>query len=134
MAITKCTICGSNIPEGVGRYNKPSGVCCTDCGQKKVKQPKFTDIGGIKVQTELLLKYAEKVELTRNAAKHGTGKNDPIFIMQALSDRVAIHKAIFKKVGIDHDSVSKKAMKIRKALEVWLEDHVIEKPHRSNLF
>jgi len=134
MAITKCSICSSNIPDGVGRFNLPDGVRCTDCVDVKVKQPKFTKIAGINVETVLLIKYVEKVDFTRQSARVSRGKNDPLLIMKALSDRVEIHKAIFKKVGIDHDSTSKKAMKIRDALEVWLEAHVIEKPHSSNLF
>jgi len=134
MAISKCSICGCNLPDGVMRMNAPSGIRCMDCADKKVKQPKFTKIAGIDVETKLLLKYAEKVDYTRQASRIGSGKNDPILIMKALSDRVEIHKAIFKKVGVDHDSTSKKAMGIRKALEVWLEAHVIEKPHSSNLF
>ena len=53
--------------------------------------------------------------------------------MKALENRVKIHKEIFKIAGIDHDSTEPRAMKIRDALEKWLEKNVMTKPQVKGL-
>ena len=136
MTDAKCTICNKTIPEGTGRYNLPTGTECTDCHEnpkKRKKEPKFVTLAGVKVPYKKLREYADVVDYTRRAALMGKTKDDPQIVMAALDNRVKIHKEIFKLVGIKHDSTSPKAMKIRDALEKWLEKNVMTKPQREGL-
>ncbi len=128
-----CTKCGINIYEGEGRFNFPSGTECSKCGDNPKKKPKFTDIAGYKISTKLLEEYRVVVEYTRRAALRGQTNDEPMIVMRALNNRVKIHKKIFKIAKINHDSTTPKAMKIRNALEEWLEKNVLVKPQVKGL-
>lgn len=132
----KCTICSVEIEIGTGRYNFPGGTECTDCHDnpnKRKKEPKYVKIAGHKIPYKMLEQYAEVVDYTRRAALIGQVKDDPQVIMQALQNRVEIHKKIFKITGHDHESMEPAAMKIRNALEKWLEKNVMTKPQAGGL-
>lgn len=131
--LTRCATCDTPLPDGVGRFNLPGGPFCGDCYDKPRKQAKTINIGGIDVPSKLLLEYASKVEMTRNAAQVGSRNNDPLVIMKALQERVVIHKKIFKIANINHDSTSKKAMKVRDALDKWLNENIFIEPQLDGL-
>ncbi len=124
----KCSICHKTIEDGVGRFNFPSGTQCMECydnPKKQKKEPKYVKIAGYKIPYKKLKLYAETVDYTRRAALMGQTRDDPLIVMKALENRVKIHKEIFKIAGIDHDSTEPKAMKIRNALEKWLERNIM---------
>lgn len=131
----KCSICGNKINEGDGRFNLPGGVVkCMECYDKPTTKPsKFIKIAGFEIPSKMLLEYASKVEMTRNAASVGLRQNNPLLIMKALQVRVEIHKKICKITGYDHDDTSKKAMKVRDELEKWLNENTFNKPQENGL-
>ncbi len=131
----KCKGCDRVLVNGVdGRFNVAGGPKCGDCYDKKPKkQPKTIDIGGYDIPSKLLLEYASKVEMTRNAAVVGIRQNDPLVVMKALNERVEIHKKIFKIAGYDHDDFGKEANKIRKALDEWLNENIFIEPQLDGL-
>ena len=130
-----CSICNIEIEDGVGRFNTHNGVQCVDCYDKKKKEikPRYVKIAGYNIPTKLLEDYRDKVDFTRRSVTLAIGRDDPRIVMKALSDRVAIHKAIFKITGHDHDSTAKEPMRIRDALEKWLNENTIEKPQVNGL-
>ncbi len=115
-------------------YNLPTGVKCNVCGDRRLqKKTKFTKIENLKVSTKLLEQYRDTVEMTRNAASKGLKKNDPIIVMEALQQRTIFHTKILKLAGLKHDDMTKKAMKIRKALDAWLEENILIGPQVDGL-
>ena len=125
MGFVICTKCKCKIPDGEMRANYPTGTECIKCAEKPKKKPKFTNIAGYKIPTKKLEEYRDVVEYTRRAALRGQTNDEPMIVINALNNRVKIHKEIFAIAGIDHDSTSKKAMKIRDALDTWLEKNVM---------
>ena len=120
-----CVGCGKAIKDGEGRVNSSRGAECMKCYAKPKLVPVYTDIAGYKIPTKMLLEYRDKVEYTRHSAIMGQALDDPRWITRALENRVEIHKKIFKITGHDHDSAADIPMKIREALETWLEVNVI---------
>ena len=118
----KCSICKKKIYDGDGRFNLPQGITkCMDCYEKiPEKKSKYIMIAGFKIPSKLLWDYADKVEQTRKSAVMGSRMKRPDLITKALNDRVSIHKEICKITGYDHEDTSKKAMKVRNALDDWL--------------
>ena len=130
----KCSICHKKIEDGVGRFNFPSGVECMECHDTNPKKkPKYVKLAGYKIPYKLLKEYAEIVDYTRRAALMGQTKDDPLIVVKALENRVNVHKKIFKITGHDHDSTEPEVMKIRNALENWLEKNVMTKPQVKGL-
>ena len=126
--------CHVVIQDGDGMYNLPTGIKCSTCGDRRLqKKKKLTEIADLKIPTKLLEQYRDQVELTRNCAEKGLKKNDPLIVMQALHDRTIFHTKILKLAGLKHDDMNKKAMKIRKALDAWLEENIFIKPQVDGL-
>lgn len=130
----ECSICHKTIEDGIGRFNLPTGIECTKCHDiNPKKEPKYVNLADYKIPYKLLKEYAEIVDYTRRAALMGQTKDDPLIVMKALENRVNVHKKIFKITGHDHDSTEPEVMKIRDALEKWLEKNVMTKPQVKGL-
>ncbi len=125
MSDDHCTICKKVIKIGTGRFNLLTGTECMECHEKPKKKPKYVKLAGYKIPYKKLEEYADVVDYTRRAALMGRTKDNPMIVIQALQNRVKIHKEIFKITGHDHDSMEPEPMKIRDALEKWLEKNVM---------
>lgn len=128
-----CSICNCKIEDGTGRFNLPTGTECIKCHEKPRKELKYVKLAGYNIPYKKLKEYAEIVDYTRRAALMGQTKDEPLIVMQALENRVRIHKEIFKITGHDHDSTKPEVMKIRKALENWLEKNTMTEPQVHGL-
>ena len=127
-----CIKCDLKFKDGDSRMNQSEGTYCWDCWKEsktpKLK-PRFVKIAGYDVPAKMLQQYAEHVDYTRRVAHFGHEE----ILIQALHDRVTIHKAIFKISGHDHDSTAKEPTRIRKALEEWLEENTLEPKQKDEL-
>lgn len=120
-----CKDCGKKIKDGEGRVNSAKGSQCMVCYEKPQLIPVYTKIAGYQIPTKILNDWKDASEYIRHSAIMGKALDNPIWITRALQARVDVHKKIFKITGHDHESTEPEPMKIRRALEKWLEENTM---------
>lgn len=143
----KCVACNKIFEEDDGMYNYPDGVRCSKCGdnytgwKKKLKkhyQDKPQDIkkefdenmtlgastiGSYIIPNKLLIPYAEKVNYLRRAIMISIGRDDPLIIQKALTQREKLHREIFSHIGLPYHTdleASKDSMEFNNLLDEWI--------------
>lgn len=84
--------------------------------------PETVGLAGFRVPKAQLDAYVESVEALYRMSKIAESRDDPRIAAAALSNRVAIHKVLFERFGLDHDGTGERENALRKAIDAYTEE------------